>query len=57
MLKHCFMDYEMMITHSIPLEKARKTVFEDYALTDAEKETLMVQMLKIIEDKVRMIRQ
>ena len=56
MLKHCFMDYEMMITHSIPLEKARETVFEDYALTENEKDKLMVQMLKILEDKVRMIR-
>ena len=56
MLKHCLMDYQMMITHYIPLEKARKTVFDDYALTNAEKEKLMVQMLKILEDKVRMIR-
>lgn len=43
----------MMITHSIPLEKARKTVFDDYALTDNEKEKLMVQMLKILEDEVK----
>ena len=55
MLKHCFMDYEMMIAHSIPLEKARKTVFEDYALTEDEKAKLMAQMLKILEDKVRVI--
>ena len=46
----------MMITHYIPLKKARKTVFDDYALTDNEKDKLMVQMLKILEDKVRMIR-
>ena len=46
----------MMITHYIPLEKARKTVFDDYALTENEKDKLMVQMLKILEDKVRMIR-
>ena len=49
------MDYQMMITHSIPLEKARETVFEDYTLTENEKEKLMVQMLKTLEDEVRMI--
>ena len=47
----------MMITHHIPLAKARKTIFDDYALTENEKDKLMVQMLKILEDKVRMIRQ
>ena len=52
MLKLCLSDYLMMIENSFPLENARFLAFRDYELSQDEKDILMVQMLKIIEDKV-----
>lgn len=52
MMTLCLNDYLMMIDNYFPLENARFLAFRDYELTSAEKDVLMVQMLKILEDKI-----
>lgn len=52
MMGYVLEDWIWRIESGIPLENARYLTFRDYELTTPEKELLMIQMLKILEDKV-----
>lgn len=54
-LKLALSDYLMMIESNFPLENARFIVFREYKLNEEEKKLLQTQMLKIVEDRVRLL--